>query len=199
MTWFALQEDYDGLEKQYLDELLALRSKYRDLYHPLLTKRSDIVAGRVDPALAPKAADAAAPAPAAAAPPAPGGAAPAATEAGAVAPPPVPEKASTVTAEALAEAAKKVVGVPGFWLQAMSNNEVRADRMCMYLVCWLCVCAWTARPRLRCVSPPGARLYDARMRHNGCAMMVGCSALANHLAPPPPTPTPTPAIGRCRS
>jgi nucleosome assembly protein 1-like 1 len=117
-----LQGEYDELESQYNEEMMALGNKYRNLYAPLFSKRSDIITGRVDPALAPKAADAAAPAVVSAAAPAPPGAAVDASSAVVVAPPPLPS-ASATTPESIAEAAKKVVGIPGFWLQAMKNNE----------------------------------------------------------------------------
>ena len=120
------QEDYDALEKQYNEELIALGNRYRNLYNPIFTKRADIIVGRFDPATAPKAApaaDASAPAAAPAAAPAP----PTVAADASVAPPPLPSTAGAPasTPEAIAEAAKKVVGVPGFWLQALKNNEVR--------------------------------------------------------------------------
>ena len=45
-----LQEEFDDLHRQHVEELKMLEQKYFDKYLPIIAKRSDIVSGRIDPA-----------------------------------------------------------------------------------------------------------------------------------------------------
>jgi hypothetical protein len=159
LSWawgFCVQEEYDAVRKLHIAELKELEKKFQNMYMPILAKRCDIVAGRIDPAMTKKAVDAAERIKAAMEAEAEAAkrrqfmSSKSAMAAGTVeetedeegdddegkldgedsglAPTPrnVRKLETTQGSEITLSTQKQVLGIPGFWLQAMKNHPVRA-------------------------------------------------------------------------
>ena len=125
------QEEYESIQQRHIEDIIALERKYENMYSPLLAKRCDVISGRIDPAItraqleerARKTAELEAAKTAERlarfeASKRSGG--DSVTEDGSI---PPPSKQLLLDDESI-DSAKQVVGVPGFWLQAMRNNQV---------------------------------------------------------------------------
>jgi len=114
----ALQKTFDGVHARHMEELAALERRFVAEYAPLYQQRKDIILGTVDPAAAAPA-SAAAPEPTAAAAPLPPNSAAAEVA--------QTDAAATASAAVVPSAGPAIVGVPGFWLQAIKNHPDLGD------------------------------------------------------------------------